>query len=966
MSYTGADRVDQRVVCNNMVPCSTAKKVTRDDTNWPFQWDQVFTTVSALCNKYPFGVYSGYNPSNGVNRCNGNSYDPKNLVDCCIGLKRGSHDCPNCWCPGQPKCHEALKSYCAVPDTSGVARMETDTKCQTWCNQFPQECAQFKSDYCRGHRLETEMCRTYCAEKDTNCDAKLEEYCNSIGVEQALKSPLCGCFLGDGFYGNYFKSLTAQVSSPSGIPPIKECYFPKCASSNMKPYQYKQEATTCPDVNQCINEVNINNDGSIEGNINIIGENECQFVQKTTTACDPNAIDLKNPACQTYCQNNPALETCNAALDTLCHETVNKVPKIFLNPLCVPWCNNNTEECAKIQTQYCASDPFDEANCHEWCESNPEPCLQARKQHCLTYPSNTECGGGSGPPVEPKPNTTQYYAGISLIVLGVIIILGGVLIKRKGLSIVGILFILIGVALYFLSRRQVGCKNDADCPIGTHCLNGKCVPCKTDADCLIGQYCSTTNQCSSNLECQTDTDCKTSTAKRCSANQECVPCLESKDCERGQCLNNRCFQNCYSNVDCPSTQPICNEATGTCTVCLNDSQCAGTTTKPYCKVGVAGSGSSSCVECLSDTNCPAGKPRCVRNRCQPCVTNADCKSGTYCDSSTNQCLPGPVCMIRIKWIIPVINEEAYWAALRTEQGPSLDLWNGTVTGVIPIIKRTNLTDEFLIDWTYNTSDYTFGLLAYPNYILNSSLLFEVRTITTNPLKIVIADNNIISAINDPNNLRYFAIIPSIFGGVNLISDRLSATSFIFETQNNCPIKGIYLGAKCITDTDCEPGYFCDPQVDQCLIIPKCDIRIKIPITIVSVSYEYYMAAMKSDSIPILSPEGIPLIDKPKLTSSHLIDWLYDKYNHTLSLVAYPKYVISINLKLELAAIGTVPLKVEIKPVSATNPNKTIVVINDPNNLKYFMFNFGKEIITLTSDATKRAVFSFEVKNECEI
>ncbi len=31
-----------------------------------------------------------------------------------------------------------------------------------------------------------------------------------------------------------------------------------------------------------------------------------------------------------------------------------------------------------------------------------------------------------------------------------------------------------------------------------------------------------------------------------------------------------------------------------------------------------------CVECSSDANCPAGKPRCVRGSCEVCTQNADC------------------------------------------------------------------------------------------------------------------------------------------------------------------------------------------------------------------------------------------------------------------------------------------------------------------------------------------------------
>jgi hypothetical protein len=100
--------------------------------------------------------------------------------------------------------------------------------------------------------------------------------------------------------------------------------------------------------------------------------------------------------------------------------------------------------------------------------------------------------------------------------------------------------------------------------------------------------------------------------------------------------------DCNTNLECtPPTQ--CDEDTGECVGCVNDTPCAGTIA-PRCSEG-------SCVACVEHTDCTTpGFSRCDQSThaCQPCTDSAQCEGGSLCNTTLNggtcvQCLLDDQC-----------------------------------------------------------------------------------------------------------------------------------------------------------------------------------------------------------------------------------------------------------------------------------------------------------------------------------
>lgn len=118
---------------------------------------------------------------------------------------------------------------------------------------------------------------------------------------------------------------------------------------------------------------------------------------------------------------------------------------------------------------------------------------------------------------------------------------------------------------------------------------------------------------------------------------------------------------CKTNTDCTGGK-VCDTQTSSCVVCLSDTQCSGST--PKCQVST-----HTCVKCLTNTDCPSGEvcsngtcvgapcttntdctnanlPSCVAGQCHQCATDIDCSGNTtyssqgkdYCDLTGNVCV----------------------------------------------------------------------------------------------------------------------------------------------------------------------------------------------------------------------------------------------------------------------------------------------------------------------------------------
>lgn len=259
--------------------------------------------------------------------------------------------------------------------------------------------------------------------------------------------------------------------------------------------------------------------------------------------------------------------------------------------------------------------------------------------------------------------------------------------KKSSLYVILVILIVILVGLvaavivwrYFLSDREdpaVICSSDAQCDLGTTCVNGTCevIKCTTSVDCIGSQACISgfciEKNCSSNSDC-------TETGEACS-NGVCVPygqvCNTSTDCNNGamQCIGGKCSQ-CTTNADCSigyCNGGLCtNSCTNACPqdqVCVPNKQQTCCPTAPECGQACTAGGTGSCQYCVNnirtctkgttfdicteDKDCVSGKcfmGTSLGNVCsyvdsQFCVTNYNGTNTTpgSCDSSKPFCVRG--------------------------------------------------------------------------------------------------------------------------------------------------------------------------------------------------------------------------------------------------------------------------------------------------------------------------------------
>jgi hypothetical protein len=204
---------------------------------------------------------------------------------------------PNCvnWCIQNPtECKSVKIKYCEDNPQ--------DPNCFSWCNNGELEsnlCKEIIGNFCQGENLKTTTCRLYCSNITGNCDDPLSKYCKSLGTN-AIKEPICGCFMGTPFYDTFFKSLSNEGLTVSY--PIPDCFYPKCANSSIKTHTWytlqEEKKNTCPNVNSCINQITINVDGSIDTKeFKIEQKNTCNWGLRPSDCEYNERIDSKANTC---------------------------------------------------------------------------------------------------------------------------------------------------------------------------------------------------------------------------------------------------------------------------------------------------------------------------------------------------------------------------------------------------------------------------------------------------------------------------------------------------------------------------------------------------------------------------------------------------------------------------------------------------------------------------------------------
>jgi hypothetical protein len=187
-----------------------------------------------------------------------------------------------------------MNTWCGMienPDPNNTAnwcknnsclRMSNSQACTNWGKDYPNERDTILVNHCKGENLSDPACIEYCQGNITLCSGQLSDYCKSLDPADALKTDICACYMAGDFYDKYYGSLTSQVNITGNInnqlTKIPQCSYAKCAASSLNPYILQK--IPCPDIQQCISNVNVNNDGTINGDITINSTNDCTFMSK--------------------------------------------------------------------------------------------------------------------------------------------------------------------------------------------------------------------------------------------------------------------------------------------------------------------------------------------------------------------------------------------------------------------------------------------------------------------------------------------------------------------------------------------------------------------------------------------------------------------------------------------------------------------------------------------------------------
>jgi len=107
-------------------------------------------------------------------------------------------------------------------------------------------------------------------------------------------------------------------------------------------------------------------------------------------------------------------------------------------------------------------------------------------------------------------------------------------------------------------------------------------------------------------------------------------CLEDADCSSGlicSSSSHTCVE-CLTNSDCPTG--ACNTNSNLCVTCAQNSDCSSGE--------VCDTTNGNCVACLSTADCSSGVCDTSSNTCVACLANSDCSAGQLCNTASNTCV----------------------------------------------------------------------------------------------------------------------------------------------------------------------------------------------------------------------------------------------------------------------------------------------------------------------------------------
>lgn len=263
-------------------------------------------------------------PGAGSNRtvtCAITSWNPSMKSRCCSADQTAmdGQQCDPEWCLFSDQCVPETQTYCNQTQADGTRRFENDNSCNqdsNWRRENPAVWDTMVSQFCNDPaNILKPVCQTFCARPDTNCDAGQAAYAKQQwaaaggdATKQAvvMNDEVAACFLNaaqPAFFTNLFASRAAKLQPTNALPDYPECIYPPCATSRFQTFAEKSRPSRCPNVEQCISINQINNDGTINGNINAQNTVNCSF---TAQACKPGQRFDPTPGVGGGCFDCPA------------------------------------------------------------------------------------------------------------------------------------------------------------------------------------------------------------------------------------------------------------------------------------------------------------------------------------------------------------------------------------------------------------------------------------------------------------------------------------------------------------------------------------------------------------------------------------------------------------------------------------------------------------------------------------
>jgi len=188
--------------------------------------------------------------------------------------------------------YEKFKAQCCSGTASGSNRPLCPEKlCFSDTEGHNDACRQHMTDYCVGDNLNTEECITFCRMNPSECHTRLKEICANK-MNEAAWNDVCGCYYPDRVYDDLAEKLAGYgIHAPDSA---AECIAPQCQKSPLR-----DNTVNCPDVINCVNRVEITNEGTI-GDVNISSRNECEgFVEQCGEAKCKRSQKCVNQQCIT-------------------------------------------------------------------------------------------------------------------------------------------------------------------------------------------------------------------------------------------------------------------------------------------------------------------------------------------------------------------------------------------------------------------------------------------------------------------------------------------------------------------------------------------------------------------------------------------------------------------------------------------------------------------------------------------